>query len=438
MFLCLFIPLLHAVDPTVFSEGRVQVPLEKEKKPSVAATLLEDLASVRTLPESLDYPALPPEELRAFSEYLDGLAQDLRVPGYALLILQGKDTGLEHCYGLRRVTEIPPVDPNTVFNIGPPTAAFSSLLAATMDGEDGFSYQKLARRIWPRFRMSDSRSADQVDLYQLFTMTAGVPSYTDRILDPAWARPEDVFEVIAQAPVIAPPGRLFEPSTVSSAAAGYLTGIAEHKGEDFYTAYTKAMRTRLIEPLGMTTATFSREKAEAGANIASPHVRKGSGYDPAKRWEPQVNALAPAIGLKASLRDMGRWLTAELLAGETAEGKRLARPISVRQRWQPARAQNSQSYGMGWSRQYYQGVEIIASMGSYDRQSAAIGILPAYRTGFVVLVNCDGEEANRIMQEVALGTAEMFRAMLAEENTPGKPSPENTPEPSEATPSTEP
>lgn len=428
--LCLALPLLPILalaEPMLFSEGGVLVPLERDKQVSVATTRLEDLANVRTLPDNIDSPQLPEGELEAFAEYLDGLAADLQLPGYALAFVQDYDVALVHNYGLRKVTEEAPVDAETVFNIGPATAAMSSLLAASLEGVEGFHYDKLARRLWPRFRMNDPRSADQVTLSQLFTMTAGVPSYTDRILDPAWARPEDVFEVIAQAPVIAQPGRLYEHSIVSTAAAGFLTGIAAQPGESFYEAYTKAMQQRLFDPLGMSSATFSRRKASEGSNVASPHKRQGPGYDPAKRWEPEVNALAPALGMKANLRDMISWLKAELQAGLGPDGKRIARPVSVRQRWQPVRAQGSQGYGMGWTRQYYEGVEIIATMGSYDRQSAAIGILPAYRTGFIILINTDGEEANRLMQEVALGSAEMFRAMendapaLAPEETSSTP-----------------
>lgn len=421
----LLAPLFALANMPEFSEGALKVPLEKEMQKEVAKVRLEDLANIRSLPENQNYPALNPQELQAFARYLNGLAGDLALPGFAVAIVQGGDVPLKHTYGLRKVTEQAPVDADTLFNIGPATAAFSSLLAASIDGLDGFNYDKLARRIWPRFRMSDTRSAEQVTLYQLFTMTAGVPAYTDRILDPSWARPEDVFEVIAQAPIIAPPGRIYETSTVSVAAGGYLTGIAIFRGEELYTAYEKAMTRQLLIPMGMATATFSRGKAESGQNVASPHLRKGSGFDPTKRWEPQVNALAPALGLKASLNDMIQWLSVELLAGQTAKGKRIAPTLSVRQRWQPAPVQGSVGYGMGWTRQYYRGVEIIASMGSYDRQSAAIGILPAYRTGFIVLTNADGEEANRLMQEVALGTAEMFLAMQKAEQTASESGKEN-------------
>lgn len=405
----ILLPLWLTAEPAVFSEGALVVPLDNKKEPK--NTRVEDLAAIRTLPEELAPPPLPPSELQAFADYLDGLAADQRLPGYALAIMQGSDAPFQHVYGRRLVTESTPIDAKTLFNIGPATAAFSSLLAASLDGQGGFFYDKRVLRIWPRFRMSDSRQAEQLTLVDLFTMTAGVPSYTDRILDPAWARPEDVFEVIAQAPVIAPAGRLYEHSTVSAAAAGYLTSLATERNEDFHTAFTQAMRQHLLKPLGMTDATFSREQAEASGALAGAHLLQGPGYNPAKRWEPSINALAPAVGLKAHLDDMCRWLRTELNGGLAPDGTRIAPTLALRQRWQPTQVQNSQGYGMGWNRQYYQGVEIIAAMGSYDRHSAAIGILPGYRTGFVVLINSDGEAANRQMQEVALGIAEMFRAI---------------------------
>lgn len=399
---------LLKADQPVFVDGALVVPLDKDKNESTSTTRLEDLATVRTLPVEIGYPVIPEDEARAFARYLEDLARELALPGFALAIIQGDRIATQTTYGLRKATDPAPVDPATLFNIGPATQAFSSLLAATLDDSAAFSYDKTCRRIWSRFRMSDSRSATQVTLYDLFTMTAGIPTYTDNILDPTWARPEDVFEAIAQAPVIAPPGRIYERSMLSAAAAGYLTGLSAERGAELYTAYTTTARKRLFEPLDMSTATFSREAAERSANYASPHQRKGQGYDPSPRWEPAVNALAPALGLKASLQDMSRWLITELQGGITPDGQRVALTPSVRQRWQPARVSSGDSFGMGWTRQYYQSVEIIATMGSYDRHSAGIGILPRYRTGFIIMINADGEHADRLMQETALGLAELM------------------------------
>lgn len=404
----------------IYTEGAALVQLgDKDKEEEGKSTSrIEDLATVRVLPSSIEYQALPEEEAKAFSEYLVQLVSDLQIPGAAIAVVQGPDTVIEQTLGRRKVTKPEAIDAETLFNIGPATGAFSSLLAATLDGEAGFSNEKLARRIWPRFRMSSVASADRVTVGDLFTMTAGVPSYIDEILDPAWARPEDVFEAIAQAPVIAPPGRVFERSRLSLAAAGYLTGLAAIRGEEIYTAYVESTQKRLMDPIGMSNATFSREVAVDSGNLAEPHSRNGAGFDPAKRWEPRVNAMAPALGLKANLNDMKRWVTTELQLGVTPDGQRIASEQSVKVRWQPALVGSSESFGMGWTRRYYQGIEIVASMGSYDRQSAAIGLLPAYRTGFVVLVNTGDHEASKLMQEVALGLAEMFAAYEKQEQTP--------------------
>jgi len=392
-----------------FVDGAISVPL-KDAGHDASKPRPADFAAVRILPEHVPPPEIPSGELEAFGDYLEELWRDLGIPGCAIAVMQEDRVILQRTLGLRNVTRKEPVDAQTLFNIGPATMAFSSLLAATLDGESGYSYDKLARRIWPRFRMSSPQSADSVTVANLFTMTAGVPSYIDNILDPAWARPEDVFEAIAQAPVVAPPGRIYEHSRMSAAAAGFLTGIAARRGDGFYEAYTTAAANRLFVPMGMHTATFSPEAAEASGNVAASHQQAGAGYDPAKRWEPEVNAMAPALGLKASLRDMQGWLATELQLGRTPEGERIASELSVRQRWQPALVRGSNHFGMGWKRQYYRSVEIIASMGSYDRQSAVIGLLPAQRTGFIVLTNSGGEASMRLMQEVALGLAEMFTA----------------------------
>jgi CubicO group peptidase (beta-lactamase class C family) len=393
-----------------FRNGGLVIPLQPSDEDVNPALDVSDMAAVRALSPNAKHPTIPPQTLERFGEYIAGLCQDYGLPGMAFAIVQDGDIVLQQTLGYANVKTGERLTEHTRFNAGPATQALTSLLAATLEGPR-FTYDKPAQKLWPRFRLSASEISGEVTIRQLLTMTAGIPDYTDDILDPAWARPEDVLAVIAQAPVIANPGQRFNVSQVSIAAAGYLLPRAAGKEGEFYEDYTETVQEKLFAPIGMTDSTFSLAAAQASGQMASAHQSADRGrYDPTGFWQPEQNAFAPAIGLKTSLADMTRWLITELNMGKTPDGQQIADPVSVRERWQPARTEDSRNFGMGWSRRYYRSVEIIGTMGSYDRHSAAMGIFPGYRTGFVALVNADSPDALKVLSELPLGVAEMLQA----------------------------
>ncbi|MEM9227536.1 MAG: serine hydrolase domain-containing protein [Verrucomicrobiota bacterium] len=394
-----------------FVDGELVLPLRDPTEPEFNPKLdTEDMAAVRTLSPNEAYPVIPAKTLERYGEYLGGLFQDYGLPGLAFAVVQGDSTTYQATFGYTDLKAGTRITEQTLFNIGPATQGLTSLLAATLDGEQ-FSYDKPAQELCPRFKMSDPAVSDQVTIRHLLSMTAGVPDYTDNILDPAWARPEDVLAVIWQAPVVASPGERFSTSQVSSAAGGYLLTKAARQTGSFYQDYVTLMQERVFDPIGMQDTTFSFSEAEEGNQLATPHAFEKRGrYDPTKSWESEPNALAPAIGAKSSLRDMTRWLVTELNQGVTPDGRRIAAPVSVRERWQPARTEDSRNYGMGWTRRYYRGAEIIGTTGSYDRHSIAAAIFPAYRTAFVAMVNAESPDAQKLLNEIPLGVAEMLQS----------------------------
>ena len=390
--------------------GMLTIPLNGPEEQVDPAVAVEDMATVRTLRPGEPVIMIPEQTLGRFSDYIAGLCSDYGLPGMAFAIVQGDEVVQQRTLGYANLKTGTPITDATRFNIGPATQAMTSLLAATYDGER-FTYDKPAQKLWARFRMSDEEVSRRVTIRDLLTMTAGVPDYTDNILDPAWARPEDVLAVIAQAPVTASPGSRFDISQVSVAAAGYLIPRADGGDEALYDGYIDAVQTRVFDPLGMTDSTFSLSLARQSGDWARPHEYEDRGrYDPATSWQPEPNAIAPAIGMKSSLRDLVKWLITELNEGVTPDGVRIANSLAVRERWQPAQTADSRNYGMGWTRRYYRGVEIIGMMGSYDRHSMAIAIYPGYHTGFVALMNTDGPDVQKLLTELPLGIAEMLQS----------------------------
>jgi len=369
-----------------------------------------DQIPVRILPDKTPAPEIPAASLARLEQYWLELISDFQLPGAAIGIVQQDGLVTSLTVGKRIVSEDMPIDADTLFNLGEATLAFTTLLAATSDRPDFPIFDRRASTVHPLFRMTDRNAQQQCRIRDLFTMTAGAPPYTDQILDPQWAQPEDVFALLGQAPVMSPPGDRYRPSKISATIAGYLSVMAmgdQRRG--IYSNYIDVAQSHLMEPLKWNHATFSPRQAKENANRASGHQPADPGFNPIFVEEPERNPLAPLLGLKISLNEATRWLQTELSLGLTPDGKRIAAPVSVRERWQPAPVQNTGHRGMGWTRRYHDQVEIIESQGSYGGQSAAIGFYPAYRTGFIVFCNAQGPDAQRLLDAVTLGLAEIMK-----------------------------
>lgn len=341
-------------------------------------------------------------------EALKAEAQARQLPAVALTVIQGDEVRLTLTLGLADSQRGEPVTASTLFNLGPCTQGLTSLLAVHLEQEQFLRLDDPVALWQPDFHLSDRAASQRTTLRHLLSMTAGIPNYTDQILDPTWALPEDVFAALAQAPVMAMPGRLVQQSQLSIAAAGYLMGQRIGESGNLGRDFRWAMRERILIPLGMTSATFSPQEAQ-NLGGAKAYEATESGYRPARQWETENNPFAPVLGLKASLADVTQWMLVELNEGQLASGQQLASANRMRARWrgielpQPGRQTR---VGMGWLRDHQRGLNIYYLAGSYDRHSACVGLIPTAELAFGILTNAGDERA--------LGYLERVRSLLLE------------------------
>ena len=96
-----------------------------------------------------------------------------------------------------------------------------------------------------------------------------------------------------------------------AAAAGFIGGSKAVPGKEWGSAYDEAMRTRVFEPLGMTTTTFDFAKALKG-NVAQPHGDDVDGKVVRARMDLNYSVVPvrPAGGVwtsRESLHATSRW-----------------------------------------------------------------------------------------------------------------------------------
>jgi hypothetical protein len=146
------------------------------------------------------------------------------------------------------------------------------------------------------------------------------------------------------------------------------------------------------------------------SNVAQPHGRE-DGVTVAIRTDaaqvPISTGLA-AGGIRCSLDDMSRWLAVWLTPEQapdwlSAEQRRvlwsahIALPVS---RWQQQwEAGHFFSYGYGWRLSDANGAWKVSHTGTLAGMYSALALLPDQRTGFVLMINGDGDNARTVLTQ---------------------------------------
>jgi beta-lactamase class C len=180
--------------------------------------------------------------------------------------------------------------------------------------------------------------------------------------------------------------------------------VLARTGDFFYRQVDK----RIFYPLGMTTASYGRAALESSKNWARPHRATSHGWIPFEPSETYYR-VAPAAGVNASLRDMEKWLIAQMgdrqdvlpnslldvlhAPGVTTPSELHATP------WRRARLTDAH-YALGWRVYEYGGETLIFHAGAVAGYRTMIGFFPKYRAGVVTLWNSTGPVPSGLMPMV--------------------------------------
>ncbi len=356
---------------------------------------------------------LSAEQITAFRNYFEKSRQQAGIPGAAVVIIQPDQTLLLEGFGKKSLNADAAVTPDTRFALGPATEAVNSLLLARLDAQNLLDLKAPARRCWDEFKLADPAATKTLTLRDLLSMTAGLPQRIDRFLAKPTATPADLFAILAQVYDTAQPGHIFEYSDTSSAAAGYLAVYAlnHHRAPEagLPAGYAAMAKEQIFDPLGMKRATYDVTTNSSADDEAAGHMRDDKGVWQPAPTVPQPNgALLPALGLRASARDVAAWLQLELSGGVGPDRKQLLSEDAVQERWRPKNTNDTNDFGLGWAVQHYRGIKLISRTGEQNQQTSLVAIVPQYRTAFAVLTNAGGHDSAVFLQDALLNLADFL------------------------------
>jgi len=254
-------------------------------------------------------------------------------PGFVVGISEGGETQW-HSTGFSRLPGGEPPTPDTWFEIGSITKAFTGLLLADMIVRGEVSLDDSVGGLLPPEAPTPAQQTAAITLRQLATHRAGLPSIPGNLSlrntgDPyaAYGLPE-LWIALSRKP--GPGG--YDYSNFGAGLLGQLLAVRASR------PYAELLQARLLDPLGLKDVAFDLGDSEATL-MAVGH----SGLESGKRWH--FDALAPAGALLATPRALLRF--AQLNAAGTS-------PLAEAMRLSHARLDEAgspaMSVGMLWHR----------------------------------------------------------------------------------------
>ncbi|MHB8755603.1 MAG: serine hydrolase domain-containing protein, partial [Candidatus Acidiferrales bacterium] len=256
----------------------------------------------------------PASQQSALDKFTQSAMHQWKVPGLAIGIVQGSRVVYLKGFGVRDIKTGEPVTPDTLFDIGSCTKAFTAASIGILVDRGKMRWDDRVNEYVPFFHLRDPLADENVTIRDLLTHRTGMGG-TDLLW---YGSPFSLEQIIRRVGYIKPTAgfrALFQYQNVMYATAGYAVGEATGG------TWENFVRQNIFEPLGMSGADFSAVDAQKAADHATPHLEQPNGTVNTIPWR-NVDNIAPAGSINAGVRDMTKWIAMQLNDG-VANGKRL-------------------------------------------------------------------------------------------------------------------
>jgi CubicO group peptidase (beta-lactamase class C family) len=322
-------------------------------------------------------------------QFLDSLATEIHArcgtAGLAAVLVDRSGVLWEACRGWADFAAPVPVSPCTRFAVASATKSFTAAAVLRLQSRGVLHINDPVRLYLPWFRLSDPEVSEHLTVADLLSHGAGFGWH-----DALWYNTDlsrtDLLRRMRHVALAKPFRNSFSYSNVTYIAAGEV--VAAVAG----CPYESYLKNEVLRPLGMTTAGFSA----GGPRWALPYASSGSSALEALRAVSVAKANA-AIGLTASIYDLGRWLDC-LLHG----GRPPLAPGDLHHMWSPHTTfrcsddrriwsyfglRTRLAYGLGWFLSDHAGLAIASHTGSLPGYRSHIAVLPEAGLALAVLSN---------------------------------------------------
>ncbi|MCK4766458.1 MAG: beta-lactamase family protein [Candidatus Aminicenantes bacterium] len=348
-----------------------------------------------------DTPALTEAQVKKIEDYIQKQKTVGKIPGMAVVIVQGEHTVYEKGFGFADIKKQAPVTPKTLFELGSNSKAFTGLAILQLEEKGALNLDDPVAKYLPWLKLKYRGREMPLTIAHFLYQTGGIPVETIGSIPEAEGDNalEKTVRILVGMELTHQPGQKFVYATINYDVLGLV--IQKISG----LSYEEYMKINVITPLGLNNTFLFRRQAEK-AGMATGYklcLKKPAAYD-----APVYRGNTPAGYIISNSGDMARWLKIQVGAGNLSA---ISPGLIEKSRFTDPKLKDS-NYGAGWMMMHNKG--LIGHGGNNPNFSSFIGFSDE-KTGVAVLANINSS----FTAGVGMGIFAILRGIEPEAPVPG-------------------
>jgi CubicO group peptidase (beta-lactamase class C family) len=345
------------------------------------------------------------------SQTLEPFRARFRVPGLAAALVIDGEIAAVGVTGVRKAGAPARIGLDDRFHIGSCGKSFTATVAASLVSEGLISWDTRLVDVFPELSKEMDPVYRPVTLRQLVMHRGGLPEL-HRPDSPMWRRVtgmrvpvgdqrQELVRLAVHEKAVAEPGAEFFYTDLGYAVVGRMLERASGQ------TWEELVRTRIAEPLGLTTLGFGAPGTRGKTDQPWGHQLDGTrarSISPGPGADLAAPVIGPAGTIHLSIADWARYAKHHLALARAARDKRAGKSSVL------YADPYSQGYAMGWAvtEQPWAGGRLLSHTGSCGAWAAAIWIAPEVNAAIVVASNYGGSEGFAAAEAAAMELAKQF------------------------------
>jgi len=342
-----------------------------------------------------------------YDRLVDAVVARYHLPGIAVGVIDDGKVVYTHTVG--HLASGKPMDADTLFGIASNSKAMTSTLLARLVQQGKLRWEDPVTKYLPSFRMADPWVTANMQVGDLLVHHSGLPEGAGDLM--LWPTPNNFTPADVVAGL-----RYLKLAYSFRAGYAYDNTLYIVAGEVAAAAggapYPTLLRREVFQPLGLDRCQIGTWNRDEVGDVADPHLLHDGQFVAETTHDPIVHpaTMDSAGGVRCSLNDMLTWAknwlapTPQQLAWLAPEQRRKEwtayTPMPISKRRHAWDGTLFYGYGYGWRIADVDGQMTVSHTGTLSGMYSAMTLLPFRRSGFVVLINADAEDARSVLIEV--------------------------------------
>jgi len=298
-----------------------------------------------------------------FDKMLSETVNSNNMVGLAAAVIRGGEVSFMRTYGVRDITSVDQVTPQTTFRIASLSKAFAATVAIQLDQKNKLSLNDRVIKSNNDFQLKSQAQTNSATLNHVLSHRLSLPPYAyDNLLE-AGTEPNKILRAMKSVKPICKVGSCYAYQNVGFNMIASAIEVADEK------AYAASVNERLFKPLEMVGASFGKDGLMSNDNWARSYTRRRTQAWRAVSVKQAYYDVPAAGGVNANIVDMSK--------ATPRESRRVRYMSHVTQT----------HYGLGWRIYQYGGTKVVNHSGSVEGYGAQIAFLPDRDVGIVLLTN---------------------------------------------------